>query len=65
MKVVLLIGLYLLCFIYLFIYLFIFIYYYYFFFFLFIIERIMARFLLTVEPFMNYMQYKLYFVVEA
>jgi len=34
-------------------------------FFFYIIERVMARFLLTVEPFMNYMQYKLYFVVEA
>jgi len=30
-----------------------------------IIERVRARFLLTVEPFTNHMQYKLYFIVEA
>jgi len=29
------------------------------------IERVMARFLLTVEPFTKHMQYKLYFVMEA
>ena len=35
------------------------------FFFFLIIERVMARSLLTVEPFTNYMPCKLYFVVEA